>query len=139
MVKILVDTNILVYIADKKDLTKYQKAREVLKEIEKNPENFTIGLQNLREFGNVLCNKTKIPAHEINEYIFQFQNIFSEAFQDDIESMQQAVFLNRELGVSFHDANLMRAAIKNGTYTIYTENTKDFEKIPGIRVVNPLN
>ncbi len=27
--------------------------------------------------------------------------------------------------------------LENGIDTIYTENVKDFEKIPGIRAVNP--
>jgi predicted nucleic acid-binding protein len=138
MKKALIDTNILVYFADSTDAKKNEKARALLEAARDDPSAFIITLQNLREFGNVMAHKTKMPVEEINEFLSQFEHAFVDIASDTIEIMQKAVVLSREKGIDFYDANIFQTAIRKGITVVYTENTKDFERIPGLEVVNPL-
>jgi len=40
--------------------------------------------------------------------------------------------------VSIWDSLIAETALENGIVKIYTENLKDFKKIPGLKVVNPM-
>lgn len=138
MEKALIDTNILVYFADSTDVKKHEKARTLLEVAREDPSSFVITLQNLREFGNVMAHKTKMPVEEINEFLSLFEHAFVDIAVDTVEIMQKAVALTRESGIDFYDANIFQTAAKKRIAAVYTENTKDFEKIPGLKVINPL-
>jgi len=136
MERTLIDTNILVYFADKEDPARHEMARAVIKTIEKNPSRYVIAQQCLREFGNVMISK-KMPAVEINAYIQEFTFAFSDILLESIDGLQRAIVSSRDDGIEFFDALLAHTAIDRGVSTIYTENTKDFGKIPGIKAINP--
>ncbi|MFH0970213.1 MAG: PIN domain-containing protein [Candidatus Diapherotrites archaeon] len=137
MPRTLIDTNILVYFADKNDIVRHEKARVIIKNVEKNPSAYVIAQQCLREFGNVMVNKN-MPAVEINAYIQEFTFAFPDILSESIGGLQRAVVSSRDDGVDFFDALLAYTALDRDISIIYTENTKDFEKIPGIKAVNPL-
>ncbi|MBI4043940.1 MAG: PIN domain-containing protein [Candidatus Diapherotrites archaeon] len=138
MEKALIDTNILVYYASAKEVEKHEKSRKLMKLAQENPYFFTIALQNIREFANVMHKKSILPISEINEYVFLFAHLFQEIIIDTVSDVQKAVYLNVEKEHDFYDTLLSMTAQRNGIQTIYTENTKDFERIPGIKAVNPL-
>jgi len=50
----------------------------------------------------------------------------------------RAISLNSQYGIQFWDALLVATMQRHGITTIFTENTGDFEKCPGIKAVNPL-
>jgi predicted nucleic acid-binding protein len=49
-----------------------------------------------------------------------------------------AITVNNDNSLHFWDALIAETMIENKITEIYTENTKDFEKIPGIRAINPM-
>lgn len=137
MLRTILDTNILVYFADKSDMVRHEKARVIIRNVEKNPSAYVIAQQCLREFGNVMVNKN-MPAVEINAYIQEFTFVFPDILFESMGCLQRAVVSSRDDGIDFFDALLAHTAIDRGVSVVYTENTKDFEKIPGIKAVNPL-
>lgn len=57
----------------------------------------------------------------------------------DSKTIDKAINLSNNYNISFWDCVISATMIENSIFTIYTENEKDFNKIPGIKVINPLS
>ena len=134
----LVDTNILVYYVSAEDLIKHLKAKEFLEKVRNNPSRFVITFQSLREFANVLIKRTTISSAQVGEFIRLFKDVFGDVLHDNRLDLQVAADLARRYEARFYDSLIISTAARYEINTFYTENIKDFERIPGIRVVNPL-
>ena len=131
------DTNILVYVLDNKDPAKHRSAKQFLDTVYQYPDRFFISVQNVREFAFTMLGKAIAPHEKIQEYIREFCLVFTvlpDSSEDAFIATQRAATSN----APFWDALLASTGERNGIQTIYTENTKDFEKIKGIKAVNPL-
>lgn len=136
--RVLVDTNILVYYVSSEDRVKHLKAKELLEVVRKNPGRFVITFQSLREFANVLMKRTTIGSVQIGEFIRLFHEVFGDVLHDSRLDLQVATDMGRRHNARFYDSLIISTAARYEVSTFYTENVKDFEEIPGIRVVNPL-
>lgn len=134
----LVDSNILIYFTNTKDNEKYLRARAFMRSVDDDSSRFALSTQSLREFSAVSIKKSKLGTEEILEYLDGFQRAFGEILIELPLDIAPAIRLAREKKIPFWDALLASTALRHEIYTIYTENVKDFEKIPGINVVNPL-
>lgn len=136
--RILIDTNILVYFVSNKEPEKHQRAKRLLDEANMHPGKYAIGMQNIREFAEVITRKKYVPFEIACEALIDFQYFFGDALLESRADFRESLRLAYDEKIPFFDALLATTALRHGVTTIYTENTKDFERIPGIKVVNPL-
>ncbi|MEK6971035.1 MAG: PIN domain-containing protein [archaeon] len=137
MVRGLIDSNILVYAANASHDSRHREAKAFMDEVMRQPDEFVIAQQSLREFAAVAIHRSLLPLPEIEEYLTLFKDGFGSCFAEHPEDIISAVHLSKTERVHFWDALLASTAQRNGVYLIYTEDA-EFERIPGIKVVNPL-
>ncbi|MBI4044561.1 MAG: PIN domain-containing protein [Candidatus Diapherotrites archaeon] len=131
----LVDTNLLVYIIDKTEKHKYEKANKWIKSV-KSQDKYFVALQNLREFSNIARKKSGLSAEEITGFLQVFSDSFTLVF-DSKDDLLKAVFLSEKTKTHFWDILLACTMQRHGIQKILTENTTDFKKIPEIEAINP--
>jgi len=134
----LVDTNILVYMADATESSKHEKAKKFLNKIIDNPELYLISLQNLREFCAVMIGKKKIKDKELEQYFILFQSSFEEVIYDTPEDVLFASKITLNKNNHFWDSLLAQTMKRNQVRYIYTENINDFKKFDNVTAINPL-
>ncbi len=134
----LVDANILIYFIDAEEGEKHTRAKKFMADVDSNSFQYVIATQTLRECAHVWIRKSKLPAERIKEHILLFEKVFTRPLMDESIDIVNAVSLSHSEKIPFWDALLASTAKRHGVYTIFTENTKDFERIPGIKAVNPL-
>ncbi|HLC36110.1 MAG TPA: PIN domain-containing protein [archaeon] len=128
--KQIIDTNILVYLADKADKEKHRK---ITKWFEGKEENiYYLSLQSLREFASVTVRKKIISVKEIIEWL----SIFEKRFRILKDNQDDILVALENMKNSFWDALLYATMKRNEITSIISENEKDFEKFEGIKVHN---
>ena len=132
----LIDSNLLVYLADQTEQNKHRRARDFFNGVYQKPDHFAIAIQNIREFASVMSAKKQMMPQKLDEFIntfFGFENILFET-QNDIS---KAISDCHQLNTPFWDSLLAATMHRHGITTIYTENVTDFKKL-GLTVINPL-
>ncbi|MFH0927394.1 MAG: PIN domain-containing protein, partial [Candidatus Micrarchaeota archaeon] len=133
----LVDSNVLIYSLMAGTGEKKSEALDLLLGLCERKE-YCLSVQNLAETARVLLEKTEshadcasivssLETHTQNASIFSYSK----------KTVASAIGLSSQNKVYFFDALLAATMKENGVSVIYTENTKDFSKIPGIRAINP--
>ncbi|MBS3167777.1 PIN domain-containing protein [Candidatus Woesearchaeota archaeon] len=138
---IFIDTNILLYAIDEIDQSKHQKAKKLIEESFRKRRNFTASIQVLGEFFNASTKKLKTSlskeeSKEFIDYLIKHQNW--EIKKQEKTTLMKAIDLSIKYNNPFWDSLIAATMIENGLTKIYTENTKDFEKIKEIEAINPL-
>jgi len=134
----LIDSNLLVYAIDIEEKEKHEKAIEFLEKT-KFKKNLCISTQNLAEFHYIATNKIPKPiSYDISrEIIKQLNNAFSIVSYNE-KTLIQSIQHEKNYKIHFWDALIAATMEENEIRIIYTENVKDFKKIPWIRAINPL-
>lgn len=137
----LVDTNILVYSYDASEPEKQKACSSLIKKCWMREASYAIALQNLSEFYVIVTRKIERPlsgeiARKIVKDIIDFSNWQVMGFND--AAVITAIDLSVKYDIHYWDALLCATLKQNGITSIYTENVKDFEKVPWITAVNPL-
>jgi len=130
----LIDTSILVISQSKKEPEEKRNNAIFIIDFSLTAKYGCVSIQNFIEFVNLMKNKLK-PL-EIIETINDFNSVFKVLLYSP-ETINKAINLSIETKVHFFDALLAQTMLDNNIHLIYTENTKDFNKIPGIHAVNP--
>lgn len=135
----LIDTNILVYAYDTSEGNKHEASRDLLIQIWKEGGGI-ICLQNLMEFFVVITKKVENPidvaeARTIVEDFLKSDNW--RIIDRDVDTFLNAVNLVSEHEIHLWDAVIAACMKENDLTEIVTENKKDFEKIPDIKVIIP--
>ncbi len=136
----LIDTNILFYAYDTSQGEKHLKARAIVEDIFPGNEKAYVSVQNLAELFSTLVKDSKNPvkkeiAEEIINGFLLSGNWIKISYGPQTISGSMRIF---EKGFHFWDCVIAATALENLITTIYTENLKDFEKIHGIKAINPL-
>ncbi len=134
----LVDTNLLVYAAEKDETAKVQKSKELVNKCWRGEEILVVSSQNLAEFVFVTTKKAKLNLEEakiFTEFIVDFQGFKKIKYNEN--TVLSAIGIMNEFKTSFWDSLLAATMRENGIFNIYTENVNDF-KISWIKAVNPL-
>ncbi len=103
--------------------------------------SYAIALQNISEFYVVITKKIERPlsneeAKKIIRDIIDFNNWRILGLNEI--SIIMAIDLCAKYQIHYWDALLCAVMKQNDINNIYTENLKDFEKIPWITAVNPM-
>ncbi len=135
----LIDSNVLIYAYDASDKKKHEIAKNILKNAWNKKIDYAISVQNLSEFFYVVTEKRKIiPRKEAQDIIM---NLTSSGclhlFSITEASIRLGAAIAASENVHFFDALLGATMKENYVKEIITEDIKDFEKIPGIKVINP--
>jgi hypothetical protein len=141
---IAVDTNILVY-AHRKDSPFHTKAFSLLKEISESRASWAIPYPCLHEFYAIVTH-TKIfsPPTPIESALEQMDawlespslHLLGES-SGYFETLKQKLLAGKLQGPKIHDARIASICINNGVNLLYSSD-RDFNKIAGLRIQNPL-
>jgi len=133
----LIDTNILVISQSKKESEEKRNNAMFILDVSLTGKYGYLSIQNFIEFVNVIKNKLRSTDDlEIIATLNDFNSVFKLLFYSP-ETINKAISLSIETKVHFFDALLAQTMLDNNIHLIYTENTKDFKKIPGIKAINP--
>ena len=135
----LIDTNIIVYAYDTSEGEKHEASRNLLRQIWKEGGG-VICLQNLMEFFVVITKKVENPIDVGEAKIIMEDFLKSDNWRiidRDTDTFLKAIDLVAEHEIHLWDAVIAACMKENDLTEIVTENKKDFEKIPHIKVTVP--
>lgn len=140
--KAFVDTNILVYSYEKisSDQEKCKICLDIVLRCFRGEMQLSVSNQILAEFFHVSTRKSEHPltGEEAKSLIgFLLLSTCWTKVNYDIHTLFNAVEIATRYSLKIWDALIAATMIENNIFTIYTENEKDFLKIPGITVINP--
>ncbi len=138
----LIDSNVLIYAFDEDEGEKNKKARNLISDIIKNNKYISFSTQNLSEFITVSTKKIEKPisidyAKKIVSLVLNLPH--TRVLQIFDTTILKALDYTKEFSIHYWDALIVAVMYENDIYTIITENEKDFQKIPWIKVVNPFS
>ena len=132
------DTNILVYAYDETAGQKHSTAKQMVLECMQGEATFVISNQILGELVNTARNKLpSISRTEIQALMEEILGLPSWIKVNYTEQTSWKALADLNSEDDFWDAVIAQTMKENGITTIYTENVKDFQKIKGIKAVNP--
>ena len=128
------DTNVLIYSIDGKDLAKQVVAREIVVSAVRGG-GFLISAQVLNEFSNIALLKLKLSVEEVRKFV----SFFSRIGVVSLESRwtDAALLLKQRYETQFFDSLLLAAAQENGCDEILTEDLNDGQMYGSVKAVNP--
>jgi len=135
-----IDTNVFIAVYTNVNINNNSEKVKAYFELlsEKDAKYGYISIQNIVEFVNVTKNKIKCfnNSEDLNGRTENIASLFNIVYYNQ-NTITRAVALSYKIGIGFFDALLAQTMLENNIHLIYTENTKDFNKIPGIKAINP--
>lgn len=140
----MIDTNLLVYVFEENEDIKHELAYDMLEEIMAGKIKAAVSTQILSElFVNLTAEKKRaIITTPLNiasaKAIIEDISKTSRFVVFDVKSpnVLEAINIKQSSNASYWDCLIAATMKEHGITTIYTED-KGFEKIEGIKVVNP--
>ena len=137
----LVDTNILVYLFDPRDLAKQVIARDLL--VTLRPTRRTrLSAQCLAEFFNTVTGgfppNLRLPVHRALREISRFADVYT-VHDVTAPAVLDACRLVGDQSISIWDALICSVARLNGLEYILTEDSDHGRLLGGIRYLNPFD
>lgn len=139
MLNRLIDTNILVYAYDTSEGEKHKASRDLLRQIW-DEGGGVVCLQNLMEFFVVITKKVENPITVADAKNIIEDFLISDNWRiidRDMDTFLNAISLLSKYKIHFWDAVIAASMSENDLTEIVTENKKDFEKIPNLKVTIP--
>jgi predicted nucleic acid-binding protein len=136
--KMFFDTNILVYAYDASEPGKRKTCKKLIEKVYSGEIAGVVSNQILVEFFNALTRKFGVKQAEAKLMVRALATSDRWSKINYNCSTVEKVLNNHDFSVApFLDALIAETMKENGVNTIVTENIKDFDKIIGIRVINP--
>lgn len=132
--KIFIDTNILVYTLDQKNVEKRDAAREIVKKVVKSHLP-VISIQVIQEFYVVASSKLHADAIIVKNIIHNFHNM--EIVNNDLDLIEQAIDISVLSQLSFWDSLIIAAAEKANCEYVLSEDLNSGQNYRGIKLINP--
>lgn len=136
-----VDTNILAYAYDQSEKRKRELCSKLVRSAFEGEANLYISNQILAELFVVLTKKVARPLSRDKASVIVRGFIDSERWNKvnyDHLTVGRALHDQSSLDVPFWDLMIAETMKDAGVVHLYTENKRDFEKIPWIKTVNPI-
>lgn len=134
---VFVDTNILVYDRDSRDLDKHQRAKAWMAALWERPGLAVVSSQVLTEFYWTVTRKLRpgLGEEDARRYV---RTLFAWAFVElDHAVIKDAWSVQDRFGLSFWDALIVAAARAAQCRLLLTEDLQDGQDLDGLLVVNP--
>ena len=133
--KSFLDTNVLVYAIDPRDLGKRERIRTRLAEWE-GDRNIVISTQILLELHSVLTSKLRMAPAQ-SRAIVQATSLRYEVVALTTDLILHALDVHIIHQISHWDACVVVAAAATGCHDLITEDLQDGAVIEGVRIRNP--
>lgn len=134
MSKIFIDTNLLVYALNNKDIEKKDTARKILEKIVESHQP-VISTQVIKEFYVVATSKLNVDSIIVKNIIHNFRNM--EVVCNDLDLIEQAIDISVISQLSFWDSLIIAAAEKANCEYIFSEDLNAGQIYRGVTSVNP--
>ena len=140
----LLDTNILVYAYDASgvDKEKHKICKDMVSGCWNRDNEFAISLQNLSEFYVTVTKKIENPisATDAKGIIGDILSFGAwKKINFTANTILSAININHRYKIHYWDALLAATIRENNILCIYTENERDFKRIPWLMVVDPMS
>jgi predicted nucleic acid-binding protein len=132
---VLLDTNILVYTFDPRDIERQEKAIALLIELEARGVG-RLSVQCLAEFVNAVLSKRLLTIGEALLQVGHWQSVF-RVFDLTPQVVLEAARGVRDHGLAYYDAQIWAAARLNQVPLVFSEDFQDGQFLEGVRFVNP--
>ena len=134
MSKIFIDTNILVYTLDQKNIEKRDAARVIVKKVVESHLP-VISTQVIQEFFVVASSKLKADSIVVKNIIHNFHNM--EIVNNDLDLIEQAIDISVLSQLSFWDSLIIASAEKANCEYVLSEDLNSRQNYRGIKMLNP--
>ena len=134
-----VDTNILVYSVDKKELVKQPKADRLIRQLIVSGGTvlpWQVLVESVRQLRR-WKDRGDLTEAEFDQQVQQFRGLFPVMFPT-IGALDHAIDLAKHYSLSHWDGMILGACKEAGVTTLYTEDMGAPTVIDGIQLVNPL-
>lgn len=132
--KIFLDTNILAYIFDSRDIAKKTKAKELFSKLVIE-NNCMISTQVLQELFNVMTKKLKYSKEDAQKIITSLLNL--NVHQVSTTDIQMAMKISSESQLTIYDSLIIAAAKAESCKIVYSEDLNAGQVVEGVKIVNP--
>lgn len=139
--EIFFDTNIIVYAYDISEEKKRIMCNKLLSRVFNGESVGIVSNQVLAEVFYTLTTKVRKPlaptkANEIITTFLKSENWLKINYDEN--TLEKGIITSINANIDLWDALISETMKENGITKIYTENEKDFKRISGIKVINPL-
>ncbi len=128
-VRPFVDTNVVLYLLSS-DAAKADRAEEILS------AGAVVSVQVLNEATHVMRRKWQMPWEDVREVLDRLADV-CEVLPLSVEVQRGAVDIAQSTGIGIYDANIVSAAIGNGSAVLFSEDLSDGQRFKKVRVTNP--
>ena len=135
MPTILMDTNILVYTFDPRDVERQEKAISLLLKLEGNGAG-CLSVQCLSEFVNAVIAKRRLTIDQAIVQVEKWSNSFP-VFNLTPQIVLEAARGVRDHGLAYYDSQIWAAARLNLIPVVFSEDFQDRQILEGVRFANP--
>jgi predicted nucleic acid-binding protein len=136
MPMVMIDTNILVYTFDPRDVERQEKAFSLLLKLEESGKG-CMCVQCLSEFVSVTIAKKRLHIDQAMIQVEKWSNSFP-VFNLTPQIVLEAARGVRDHGLAYYDAQIWAAARLNQFPVVFSEDFQDGQILEGVRFVNPI-
>jgi predicted nucleic acid-binding protein len=133
-VRFTLDTNILFYAVDTDAGEKHDIARAIVGWAAH--ANCVLTVQALAEFYHAATRKRMADSGKAARLVLRWRQLF-ETTAADAQTVENAVKLEQDHGVSFWDAMLLATARQAACAVILSEDMQDGHRLTGLQIINP--
>ncbi len=133
--KAFLDSNVLVYFFDERDIRKQNIAMELINSLTKTRTG-QISTQTLQEYFNVITKKLKCNKKQVCEDVENYARIFP-VHCNRLKDIFSAIDISIRTQFSFYDSLIIAAAKATSCNIVYSEDLNDGQMVDGIKIINP--
>jgi predicted nucleic acid-binding protein len=130
VLRVFLDTNIVLYALLNDDLAKAEKAIALI------DSGQCISVQVLNEIVSVLRGRKKWPWVDVNAALSAITALL-EVYDLTRQGQSKAVEIAARYGYSIYDANILASAKLSGCDVVWSEDMQHEQVIDGVRILNP--
>jgi predicted nucleic acid-binding protein len=132
----LIDTNLLIYPFDGRDLAKQTRARQVLADLKRYNTGF-LSSQGLSEFANVMLRKLNLPPAQVYRLVDRYEQTFPVLPLTGVVVLEAARGV-RDHSFAYYDAQIWASAKLNQLPSVLSEDFAPGSSVEGVSFSNPL-
>ncbi|WP_194852088.1 PIN domain-containing protein [Nonlabens antarcticus] len=131
--RIFVDSNVFIYLIDRRDSFKTKMAVAFFKSIAESEIN--ISTQVVKEFCQAAIKKFQFSEAEVLSNLAVFDQILIADTPKTI--IEKAISLKFKHQLSFYDSVIVASALASNCDILYSEDMQHSQKIEGLQIINP--